>query len=122
MNPKNAIEMALNSSGEMYLAPLASLPSSNDSITPHPMRHDPHVLPVSQITSRVNNARGTMSALPVIASTDDNTERPSSELGFAKLFASCATGIVMNSSVALHPEGRSIQAIVGVELKGVRLS
>jgi len=34
------------------------------------------------------------------------TESPSSVAGRAKFAASCATGIVMNSKVAVHPDSR----------------
>ena len=100
---KNAAVSAVNAPGPMYLAPSALCPKKRLSITPQPISVHPHVLPVSQMTSLVNSARGTMSAFPVIARSADRIDRPSSVCGLAKLLASCATGMDMKSSVAVQP-------------------
>ena len=50
---KNAAVRDEKNTTETYRVPSACLPRNSESMTPHPISADPHVDPVSQMTSRV---------------------------------------------------------------------
>jgi hypothetical protein len=75
-----------------------------DIIFPHPMARLPHTVPVSQMTSFVNSARGTIMQFPTVARTTVISDRLMTDSGLTKFVATCAMGWQQNRSVAVHAD------------------
>lgn len=72
--------------------PCVCFASVIDSRLPQPMARLPQTVPVSQMTSRVSSARGTIMQLPSVASSTVASDRLAAPSGRTKFAASCAIG------------------------------